>query len=704
MIIFIFLGVVSSIFQLTILREFTFSIAKNELSLVVAVGFWLLFCSLGSLLASKAKAISRLYLAPLFSIVFCLSVSASHLLKLSVGLSYYEAVSLGFVVLSALSLIGPLSFLVGYSFSIFSRLMLLAGPHREKIYARFFIYEAMGFFLGGLIFTFFLSGYSNPFYFCFLPLLFLVNSDKGKLSKLLSALCIVLLGLGFIFSFSYTLVKEVGNSDIVLYENSAYGPLMVTKKALVESVYVNGSLVSSSEDKAWDETFIHTSFSACPGIKKVLFLGSASAGQLKEILKYPIVSLDCVDINPVVSALSQRNIGQQRSININFFVDDAYTYIKNSAKKYDCIIMNMPAPSSISLNRYFSYEFFKLINKALTRQGIFSFHIPSKRDILGPRIAKFNSCIVNTLDSVFSRRLLIPSDSMIVIAGKTKVAKPAELIENFTDNNISKDYYTVYHLSDLLDSGRRSYLENILDRTTGINYNFNPRGFVYYLLLQQAKFYPNFMVDLKKVRGYVIGLSVVVIVGLSILGLIRRNSFSLFNVTGVGISAIGFTAMLFILFQIYSGALYWKMGIIVGVFMFGLSLGAYLVNKVKEIIPGLEFPLIYYYFLWIVFIASILVAIKYYQGLFYWDYTFYIYSAVCGSLTGAIYPLTAIKISKIKADKKNIPVAIYAADSLGAFLGTFIFSVFFIPFFGLLGSLSLLIFILAFFSLNNIRT
>ena len=146
------------------------------------------------------------------------------------------------------------------------------------------------------------------------------------------------------------------------------------------------------------------------------------------------------------------------------------------------------------------------------------------------------------------------------------------------------------------------------------------------------------------------------------------------------------------------------MGIIVGVFMFGLSLGAYLVNKVKEIIPGLEFPLIYYYFLWIVFIASILVAIKYYQGLFYWDYTFYIYSAVCGSLTGAIYPLTAIKISKIKADKKNIPVAIYAADSLGAFLGTFIFSVFFIPFFGLLGSLSLLIFILAFFSLNNIRT
>ena len=41
--------------------------------------------------------------------------------------------------------------------------------------------------------------------------------------------------------------------------------------------------------------------------------------------------------------------------------------------------------------------------------------------------------------------------------------------------------------------------------------------------------------------------------------------------------------------------------------------------------------------------------------------------------------------------------------TLGAFLGTFIFSVFFIPFLGVVGSLMALIFILAFFSLKNIR-
>lgn len=702
MIIFIFLGVISSIFQLTILREFTFSIAKNELSLVVAVGFWLLFCSLGSLAATKSKAIGRAFLAPLFSMVFCLSISASHLLKLLAGLSYYEAASLGFVVLSALAVIGPMSFLTGYSFSVFSRSLLAAGSEPEKIYARFFIYEAIGFFLGGFIFTFFLSSYSNPFYFCFLPLLFLPNSGKSKLAKLLSVLFIALLGIGFISNFSYILAREVGNSDIVLYENSGYGPLIVAKRASVESVYANGSLVSSSEDEAWDETFIHSSFSAHPNIRKVLFIGLASPGQLKEILKYPIASLDCVDINPLVLNLTQNNISKDKRAKVNFLLDDPYSYIRNSAKKYDCIIMNMPAPSSISLNRYFSYEFFNLAKKHLTKKGVFSFYIPSKRDILSPRIAKFNSCIVNTVNEVFNNRLLIPSDSMIIIAGNSKTIEPTELVNNFNDHSVSKDHFTVYHLDDLLDPGHRDYIENSLDRTVPINRNLNPQAFLYYLLLEQAKFYPNFLVNIKTAKTYIVGLLVLVIVGFAALSYRRRNSFALLNVTGLGASAIGFITILFILFQIYSGALFWKMGIIVGIFMLGLSLGAYLVNTAKEFIFGFKRSFAYYYLIWIVFIVSLLVILEYYQGLFYWDFSFYIYSSVAGLLTGAIYPLAAIEISKIRKNKENIPVAIYAADLSGAFLGTFLFSVFFIPFLGLVGSLIALIFILAFFSLQNL--
>jgi len=704
MIIFVVLGVVSSIFQLTILREFTFSIAKNELSLVVAVGLWLLFCSLGSLIATKFKSIAGHFLAPVFSLVFCLSILASHWLKLSVGISYYEAASLGFVVLSALCVIGPMSFLIGYSFSVFSRSVLASIRPSEKTYARFFIYEAAGFFLGGVIFTFFLSSYSNPFYFCFLPLLFLVNSKKGKLVKLLAALFIALLGVGFILNFDYILSREVGSSDIVLYENSAYGPVIVAKRALTESVYVNGSLASSSEDKAWDETFIQTSFSANPDIKKVLFLGSASAGQIKEILKYPIASLDCVDINPVALGWTKENISQDNRAKVNFFVDDPYAYIINRAKQYDCIIMNISAPSTISLNRYFSYEFFSLIKKSLAEKGIFSFYIPSKRDILSPRIAKFNSCIVNTVSAVFSSQLLIPSDTLIVIAGNFKEIKPAELIKNFSNTNINRDYFTIYHLKDLLDPGRQNYLESMLNRKEAINYNLNPRGFLYYLLLEQAKFYPELIVDIEKVKKYIVGLLVGVVFVLSIVSLIIRRKAILLNVTGVGMSAIGFTAILFILFQIYSGALFWKMGIIVGIFMLGLSLGAYSVNKAKERIFGLKHTFTPYYFLWVVFIVSLLVAIKYYQGLFLWDFTFYVYSGMAGLLTGSIYSLAAIEISKIKAEKNNIPVAIYAADLLGAFIGTFLFSVFFIPFLGVVGSLIALIFILAFFSLKNIQT
>jgi len=426
MIIFLILGLVSSIFQLVILREFTFSIAKNELSLVVAVGWWLFFCSLGSLAALKSKPLGRAFLAFLFSLIFCLVISATHLVKLLAGLSYYEAASLGFVVLSALGLIGPLSFLIGYSFSVFSRSMVSAGRESEKLYARFFIYEALGFFLGGFIFTFLLSGYSNPFYFSFLPLLFLIVSERKKSAKLFSTLFITLLTIGFILIFSHILSREFKGSEITSFKNSGYGPLIVARQGEVESVYVNGSLVFSSEDKEWDETFIHTSFSAAH-IKKVLFLGMVSPGQLKEILKHPIDSLDCVDINPLVLNWAKRNISEDSRV--KFLVDDPYAYLRKDTGKYDCIIMNIPAPSSISLNRYFSYEFFQLIKKHLSPQGVFSFSIPSKRDILSPRILEFNSCIVNTLDAVFTSRLLMPSDTMIVIAADSKVVAN-ELMDN----------------------------------------------------------------------------------------------------------------------------------------------------------------------------------------------------------------------------------------------------------------------------------
>lgn len=701
MIIFIFLGIVSSIFQLTILREFIFSIAKNEFSFVVATGIWFIFCSLGSLAGRKKNLLSFSYVPFSFSLVFCLTISAVHLAKSLVSLGYYETVSLGFVFLSSFILIGPLSFLIGFSFCIFSKRYLDRCAYSPEAFAKFFAYEAIGFFIGGVIFTFFLSSCSNPFLFTILPLLFLIVFDSKKNRKVFSALIIISLGLVFVLSFKFILKKEFKDADILINKGSHYGPIILAKKFGVESLYVNGSLAASSEDKAWNEKLIHTCFSAAKDIKKVLFIGSYFSGQVQEILKYDITHFDCLDINPVLSKLNKERVIKAGETKVNFIINDPRFYIKNTHKKYDCIIMSMPAPSSLSFNRYFSYEFFRFVKKRLAENGIFCFYIPSKRDILSPHILKFNSSIINTLDRVFKNRLLIPSDSMIIIAADTKSVRPANLIKRFSKLSVETDYFTIYHLKDCLDSGRIKYVENMINKKIQINSDFYPMGFLYYILLEQAKFYPDLSIDIQKAKPFIIGSFIVIVLLAGFLSLLKKKISFLLNAGVTGFLSIGLTAIIFMLFQLYSGALFWKMGILTGVFMAGLSSGAFLVNLVVKKMPVGRRILSCFYFVWVFFLLSLLIGIKTISRFYCFEFIFYIYSFFSGVITGAVYPLLARLMLDNKIGPKNIAVSIYAADLTGAFLGTFIFSVFFIPFLGITFSLILLVVLTAFFALKT---
>ena len=109
MIIFIPLGIIASIFQLAILREFSFSIAKNELGFIIAAGFWILFCSLGSLFNAPKKLKPSL-LPFFFSLIYSLSICLIHLWKYLAGLKYYETLSLNLMLFAGLVLAGPMAF------------------------------------------------------------------------------------------------------------------------------------------------------------------------------------------------------------------------------------------------------------------------------------------------------------------------------------------------------------------------------------------------------------------------------------------------------------------------------------------------------------------------------------------------------------------------------------------------------------------
>lgn len=682
MIIFVFLGMIASLFQLVILREFTFSIAKNELAFVAAVGFWLISCSLGSIFRAK-KNLNYLSLPYFICLIFCLSISAIHLVKSFFGINYYEAAGFGFVFLSGVMLISPTAFIIGCCFTHFSRENLKGSSQDKKIYAKFFAFEAIGFFLGSAAFTFLLADYSNPFIFSFLALL-LLPALKERRRKLSAAIVIICLCLAFIAGFNPILGKEFKGSRILRNFGSRYGPVILARKNSVESVFSAGSLIATSEDKLWNEEFIHMSLSAAEAEKRknILFIGAGISGQLEEIAKHNVNTLDCLQINPVISGLAGMRLPKNLKLGVNFIVDDPRIFLKDTVKRYDAVLMSMPAPANFALNRYYTKEFFALINSRLAENGIFSFHIPSKREILSPQIARFNSSVINALDKVFTKRLLIPADAMIIIAANTQKLKPDYLLENYAKTNIKTDFFTLYHFRDYLNPLILSYTEKMLDKTAEANTDLMPAGFLNYLLLEQIKFYPDLRIDLKRARRFIsiaVPLAVILIL---ILSFLSKNASLLINIGLTGFSSIGLNSIIFVLFQFYSGALFWKVGLLVALFMAGLSTGAFLLNLIMERINFRSVLITRLYLFWAFLYLSLLLGLNKIGNSYYVDFIFYVYSFICGILTGSAYPLFSRYLLKNKFNEKDIPAFIYAADLAGAFLGALASVIILLPFLG----------------------
>ncbi len=272
MIIFIPFGIIASIFQLVILREFNFSIARHELAFVFAAGFWIISFALGSLIKLAGKRISS-WLLPLSSASFSASVCLIHLAKSLIGIKYFQTPDPQIVGLT-LTLVGFPALIMGATFHwLLQRLTEESPAPTEKEPVKFLAFEAAGFFLGGVIFTFLLKDYTNPLTFTWLPLL-LLPGLKERFSKVLSICLIAAITLISIINFNLIIKKEFDGAQILVNRGSRYGPVIIATKSGVTNFFSQGSLLASSEDKLATEEFIHLSLSATkPAVNKdILFI------------------------------------------------------------------------------------------------------------------------------------------------------------------------------------------------------------------------------------------------------------------------------------------------------------------------------------------------------------------------------------------------------------------------------------------------
>ena len=203
-----------------------------------------------------------------------------------------------------------------------------------------------------------------------------------KVLRFISASIVTIMILLFIFSQSLINAWEstIYEDRVIFSHQSRYQKIVLTKNKEDIRLYLDGSLQFSSIDEyRYHEALAHIPLSLTSYRESVLILGGGDGLLARQLLKYSdIQSITIVDMDeevtkiakehPLLLTINQNSLDDQKVQVIN---NDAFKYLENTSQQYDIILADLPDPKNTGLSRLYSREFFKLIERRLSRQGIF---------------------------------------------------------------------------------------------------------------------------------------------------------------------------------------------------------------------------------------------------------------------------------------------------------------------------------------------
>ncbi|MDD5495956.1 MAG: hypothetical protein PHP46_02500, partial [Candidatus Omnitrophica bacterium] len=379
---------------------------------------------------------------------------------------------------------------------------------------------------------------------------------------------------------------------------------------------------------------------------------------------------------------------------------DGRRFLKTTKRHYDIIMINLPIPSTLQLNRFYTKEFFENVRSSLKDNGIFAFRLLGSLSYLSPELRDLNGSILNTLKDVFFP-VVIPGYSNIYLASRRELnIGPKLLLKRLEERGIPTKIFNKSYLEDRLNPEWLKWFKRSLSSYTTLrkNSDLRPIGTYYAVSYWNSLFSPRFQT---LVRTWAKIKFLPLLLALAICGALL-SAITLFipqpkkYSTGLAIFSTGFTGMSLNLILIYAyqsfyGFVFYHIALLISAFMIGLTLGGWLITRSLSRIKndlgyflriesfGVFFSLGMGFFL--VFLNH--------SGMFRFSAVFFLLSAVAGFFIGAEFPLAA-KIylkDKIRSEAGGL---LYALDLLGSWLAALFVSAALVPLIGILPTCILL--------------
>ena len=675
----IILGFTTLVTQIILLREFLTVFYGNELVIGIILANWMLLTAGGTFIGKyfdrvgeKMKIVvpSQILLGILPIIVVFLIYYLKNLV-LPVG----KMVSLTEIFIGSLILLLPFCFISGVLFTIFCS--WLSSLQNTNIINKVYAWEAFGSIAGGLVFNFIFIFYLKTFFS--LTILMMLNLfaagfilftyNKKTASYILSAITIlltILLMTNNIDRKALNFLYE--NQEVIFYKDTPYGNIVVTKTDDQFNFFENGVSVFSSDNIISNEENVHYAMVQHAKPENVLLISGGVAGTLNEILKYNIKSLDYVEINPTLIEIGEMLTGNLKDDErIHIINQDARIYLAKTEKSYDVVLINLPDPSNVQLNRYYTLEFFEKLKEKLNSKAVISISLQSTKNYVSKEAGQIHATLFSTLKLVFKNVIIIPGERNYFLSSDDNLSYAISSL--IISKVIETEYVNKFYIDDYRIAEESRLIEDAISNHEKINYDFKP--LIYFL---QLKYWLSYFGH----SYYLLGL----IIFIPFLIIIFRLNIINFGLFVTGFSASSIEIVLIIAFQVIYGYVYQMMGIIITFFMAGLGIGSYYLIK-KISINHKVFSIIQY----LIGIISILIPLillglqNYISSSFVIHLTFIILIMIIGILTGVQFSLaTKLRVSYIS----TIAATAYSSDLLGSAVGALLSTAFLIPYLGLI--------------------
>jgi len=696
--------------QILLMRELLVVFYGNELSYGIMLASWLFWTAAGSLAARFKRSEEGIFHALLLSVAIIAPATIYLIREIrnALGVSAGELIGLLPMALSTFILLAPACMVFGSLFPLSLALLRKAGS-AGKIYA----IESLGAVAGGLAFNFLLVYILNPLQIALscgllsIIAVFVVSDRKNAAIRWAAVsifMCYIAVDVLVGSRFGDFRMREIQweGFELIAIRDSKYGNIALTRLGSQLNLFENGLLTAATNDPLTAEESVHYALLEHPAPRRVLLIGGALNGALEEVLKEPVASVDCVELDPETTDMAKERYPESLLKGL----DDARTkihyidgrlFVKNLGRQahagYDVIILVLPNPYTAQINRFYSLEFYREVRKLLDARGIFSFGVTSSADYISGEQAQFLGCLYKTLKEEFGDVKILPGDTAFFFASPSAGILTYDyrvLEKRIAERGLDLRFVNSHYLPDKFQMMRIEDLEKAVKDAIGagyarINLDFKPIGYFYDMVLWSARLaHPSRLLGLFGKMGRIDPGAIAVVLLVIFAGLsFSRRSKDMAVVLSIGTT--GFSTMLLqvaiiIAFQVTFGYVYQRIGLIFASFMLGLVGGS--LTAVRLVGKGAD-PAGIYRKTQLALCAYCLALPFVFKHPLSGEMVFSALPAVAGFMGGMQFPLANEICARNGKNAGSTVRLLYGADLIGACAGALVTSALFIPVFGI---------------------